>query len=99
MVPWYVDQEEGRAITRMGSTVDERSFPGCARKNGMSSSSCIFAPNMLQKTEGTAQSCMVSDALRRIDGKETSSQITAIKESAATAFGGEYRLGTVPEQY
>jgi hypothetical protein len=81
----------------MGSTVVERSFPGCARKNGMSLSSCIFAPNMFQKAEGTAQSCMVSDALRRIDGNETADKITIIKESVATAFGGEYRLDTVPE--
>lgn len=99
MVPWYVDQEEGRSITRMGSKVDERSFRGCAQKNGMSSSSCIFAPNMFQKAEGTAQSCMVSDALRQIDGKDTSSEITVIKESVATAFGGEYWLDTVSEQY
>lgn len=54
---------------------------------------------MFQKAEGTAQSCMVSDALRRIDGKETSDKITIIKESVATAFGGEYRLDTVPEQH
>lgn len=44
--------------------------------------------DVLKRTaEGTAQSCMVSDALRQIDGKDTSSEITVIKESVATAFG------------
>jgi hypothetical protein len=52
---------------------------------------------MSQKAEGTAKSSMVSDALRRIDGKDTSGEIIVVKEIAATAFGGEYRLDTVPE--
>ncbi|KAG2362788.1 cytochrome P450 [Suillus spraguei] len=43
---------------------------------------------VLEKTvEGTAQPSMVSDALRRIDGKGTADQLAIIKESAATAFG------------
>ncbi|KAG2036259.1 cytochrome P450 [Suillus americanus] len=37
--------------------------------------------------EGTDRSCMVSNALRRIDGKDTSGEISMIKECAATAFG------------
>ncbi|KAG1821987.1 cytochrome P450 [Suillus subaureus] len=42
---------------------------------------------VLKRTaEGTAQSCMVSNALRRIDRKDTYGEIT-IKECAATAFG------------
>ncbi|KAG2111960.1 cytochrome P450, partial [Suillus discolor] len=43
---------------------------------------------VLERTaEGKAQSSMVSNALKRIGGKDTSDEITTIKESAATAFG------------
>ncbi|KAG1883455.1 cytochrome P450 [Suillus subluteus] len=41
--------------------------------------------------EGTAQSCMVSNALRRIGEEGTSDEISMIKECAATAFGSGYQ--------
>ncbi|KAG2071819.1 cytochrome P450 [Suillus decipiens] len=42
---------------------------------------------VLERTaEGTAQPSMVSNALRRINGRESLDELTIIKESAATAF-------------
>ncbi|OJA08488.1 hypothetical protein AZE42_02840 [Rhizopogon vesiculosus] len=41
--------------------------------------------------DGTARSCMVSDALRRIGTEDPSVESQTIKESAATAVGGEYQ--------
>lgn len=46
-----------------------------------------FQYTLKRTAEGTAKSSMVSNALRRIDGKDTSGEMTIIKESAATAFG------------
>ncbi|KAG2131395.1 cytochrome P450 [Suillus clintonianus] len=46
-----------------------------------------FQLALKRTAEGTAQLSMVSNALRRIDGKNSSGEMTIIKESAATAFG------------
>lgn len=46
-----------------------------------------FQYALKRTAEGTAQSSMVSNALRRIDEKDTSDKMTIIKECAATAFG------------
>ncbi|KAG1818148.1 cytochrome P450 [Suillus subaureus] len=53
-----------------------------------------FQHVLKRMAEGTAQSCMVSNALRRIDGKDTSGEMTVIKECAATAFGSECQSDT-----
>ncbi|KAG2149034.1 cytochrome P450 [Suillus bovinus] len=51
--------------------------------------------DVLERTaEGKAQPSMVSNALRRIEGKETPDDITTIKETAATAFGSKCQSDT-----
>jgi len=49
-------------------------------------------PYLSQKAEGTARSSMVSDALRRTRSEDSSVESSqTIKESAATALGGEHQ--------
>jgi cytochrome P450 len=69
-------------------------FPGMSiKKIATQSQECVrewmnvpFQYVLDRMAEGTTQPCMVSTALGRIAGKDTSDEI-AIKESAATAFG------------